>query len=562
MFYNTFRTTKSSIREAEKNKLAGVGQTIVGHRERLLNLQKKQKLKDLLITKFMQKYGIKNPEKILEEEISKFLQGEKLTDADLKRLDIKVKKLLKEKQTKENLKNKLTQSLPEIPNTNSSLTLNNKKTTLKIGKEEIDENTLSKRGKSQQKVLSTEPGINTLFEPKLSTSLYSPKRIYSRIYKSPEQELAELEAEFANETKNDKENKRYERLDFSKEGNEWSAIAKYNRKIYEDQIKEEKIKDNELKKRNKDDLDLQIRQKLKREYEEELKEKEYDKILEDHQKKMDELEKEKKELIKRQMLREKESRDAQMKDNYIRKRIEALKDQKYERGLVKSIRESIENEKKEAIEKKRRENEALIKAIKENEIRIKNRLEKEKKEKEEDVKMAEERLKMDIKEEMARKKYYDSIKKSGNKFSANEGNEIIEKIKKEEEEEDKRIQFYYDEKNRLLIEKEKKEELRRQKDKKELKKYLDMQIQEKKKEEEFLKSLDDEQSRIWGIDCQKYYADQQAIENKIRNMNKRNLDILKKQMEQKKLQNNDNNMTDEEYAMNRDILEKAKASLP
>ena len=89
-----------------------------------------------------------------------------------------------------------------------------------------------------------------------------------------------------------------------------------------------------------------------------------------------------------------------------------------------------------------------------------------------------------------------------------------------------------------------------------------MQIQEKKKEEDFLKSLDDEQSRIWGIDCQKYYADQQAIENKIRNMNKRNLDILKKQMEQKKLQNNDNNMTDEEYAMNRDILEKAKASLP
>ena len=97
MFYNTFRTTKSSLREAEKNKLAGAGQTIVSHRERLLNLQKSQKLKDLLITKFMQKYGIKNPEKFLEDEITKFLQGQKLTDADLKRLDFKVKKLLNEK---------------------------------------------------------------------------------------------------------------------------------------------------------------------------------------------------------------------------------------------------------------------------------------------------------------------------------------------------------------------------------------------------------------------------------------------------------------------------------
>ena len=62
-------------------------------------------------------------------------------------------------------------------------------------------------------------------------------------------------------------------------------MAKYNRKVYEDQIKEERIKDNELKRRNMEDLDLQIKQKLRREYEDELKEKEYDKILEEHQKK-------------------------------------------------------------------------------------------------------------------------------------------------------------------------------------------------------------------------------------------------------------------------------------
>ena len=80
MFYNTYRATKSSMRSADKNNLAGVGRNIVNQRERLLNLQKRQKLKDLLITKFMQKYGIKNADEILEEEIGKFLQGEKLND--------------------------------------------------------------------------------------------------------------------------------------------------------------------------------------------------------------------------------------------------------------------------------------------------------------------------------------------------------------------------------------------------------------------------------------------------------------------------------------------------
>ena len=71
------------MRSAEKNRFTGAGQNIINQRDRLLNLQKRQKLKDLLITKFMQKYGIKNPEKLLEEEITKFLQGEKLNRAQV-----------------------------------------------------------------------------------------------------------------------------------------------------------------------------------------------------------------------------------------------------------------------------------------------------------------------------------------------------------------------------------------------------------------------------------------------------------------------------------------------
>ena len=130
--------------------------------------------------------------------------------------------------------------------------------------------------------------------------------------------------------------------------------------------------------------------------------------------------------------------------------------------------------------------------------------------------------------------------------------------KKDQEEEEKRIQHFYDEKNKLAIEKEQKEELKKKKDKYELKKYLDMQIEERKKEEDFLKSLDYEQARIWAIDCKKYNEDEKAIENKIKEMNKRNMDSVMEQINKKK--NKKNGMNDTEYAMNRNILEKAKAS--
>lgn len=549
MFYNTYRTTKSTMHSVDKAYLSGVGRNIMNQRERLLNLQKRQKLKDLLITKFMQKYKIKNFEKALEDEITKFLQGEKLNDQDLKRLDIKIRGLLKEKATKDRLKEKLTQSLQ---NKNDILP--------KIESKNIDDNTLAPRITSPKpKILTTEPIINTLQKKSLSTSTYSPINTYGskRRYKNPEEELAELEAEFA---KDEQANKRsYKRLDFSGEGNEWSAIAKYNRKIYEDQIKSEKLKDEELKRRNKADLDLQIKQRLKQEYENELKEKEYDKIMEAHQKELDEMEKKKQEALKKQLMKEKESRDEQIRQNYILKRIETLKEKKFEKSLLKSIKEGMEKEKLDAIEKKKKENEALVKAIKENDLKLKMKKEIEKKQKEEDVKMGEERIKMDMKEEVRRQAYYDMIKSYGNK-STNKSNELLDRLKKEQEEEDKRIHHYYEEKNRLAIEKEKKEELKKFRQKFELKKYLDMQIAERKKEEEFLKSLDYEQARIWAIDCKKYNDDEKAIGKRIKEMNKRNMNTLMEQINKKKNKNKDE-MNETEYAMNRQLLEKAKVSL-
>ena len=148
---------------ADKNNQARKEGNIFNHRERLLNMQKRQKLKDLLITKFMQKYKIKNYEKIMEEEITKFLQGEKLNERDLKKLDMKIKSLLKEKASKENLNDKLTQSLQEIqPKKDILPIIENKKL--------ITDNTLSPRIiNPKPNILNTE-AISNITEPRSLSS--------------------------------------------------------------------------------------------------------------------------------------------------------------------------------------------------------------------------------------------------------------------------------------------------------------------------------------------------------------------------------------------------------
>lgn len=96
-----FNTLKSST-EDNKNNLKRSHQKPQNsaellNKEKLVIFQRKEKLKNLLITKFMKKYGLKYPEAIIEKEISKFLMDEKLSDEDIKNLDNKLKEILTKK---------------------------------------------------------------------------------------------------------------------------------------------------------------------------------------------------------------------------------------------------------------------------------------------------------------------------------------------------------------------------------------------------------------------------------------------------------------------------------
>ena len=560
MFYNLHRSTKSGREEMEKARLTGAGQSLINPKERLLNFQKRQKLKNLLITKFMQKYGINQPDQVLETEITKFLQSEKLTDVDLQRLDAKLKKIYQSRKSKQLLKSTLTHTLldrntnlnksqpdlfpriQEQKNPNLTSTLNQSLNNQNIEYKKIDNNEIKSK------------------KLRPSASMEMPIRNTKTKYKNPEEELAELEAEFAEEEKEMLKKKNYTRIDFSGMGDEWMAMAQYNKKLYEKQIKEEKEKDAEIKRRTKEDLDNQIKEKLKREYEEVLKEREGEKIYQEHLKHIDELEKEKQEALKRQILREKKNRDAQIKDEYTRKRIDFLKQRKFERNLIKNIKEEMEKEKQAAIQKKIKENEALKKVIRENEIYKEKQKELIQKEKEEDIQSYKEMERSELKKDLERKRYFDNIRRFANKYDENETAKILNQMKQDQKNEDEKVYQLMMEKNRLDFEKEKNEKLKRKQDKIAIKKFLDMQIEEKKKELDLEKAINDEQARIWRMDCQKYTEDEKRINKIIKEMNRRNLDSIMEQMKKRK-EKKGQAMSNTEYAMNRETLEKVKEEM-
>ena len=561
MFYNTYRSTKSALQRRQNSS---------NPRSYLLNQPKRQKLKNLLMSKFIQKYNIKDPDEYLDLVLTQFIQNEKLNDTDLKRLDLKIKKLNKEFNNKSELKTDLeniyqkpikteVNSIIKDSTINQTLNDNNINT-------ELNNNKNIQNPQNKIRNLKNEfPSLNTYSSQisktesnikKRGHSSYNNNRTLNTI-KTPEEELAELEKELKEEELLENKN-RYKRIDFTYQGDEWAAIVNYNKNLYKRQILEDKLKELEVQRRTKECLDIQIKEKLKKKLDEESQEKQFDEKIKKYTQTMDEMYETKNRKISEQIHRLKADRDAILKAQTMRKKIEDLKEKKFEKNLVKKYKEQLEQDRQDKINRKKKGKEDLLKAKKDIEEKQKKLKEKALKEKEEDKKINQLRNLIDQRKENERKYYYDKIKANSNKYYLPYAENVLKKLEKEKKEEEEKIQYHYDEKNRHDFEKEYKAKLKRFNDKIEMKKFLDMQIAEKNKEKNFNKLLDQEQARIWKIDLKKRYDEMNKEKECIKKMNRKNFECILKQIEQKKRsKSNKNIMTENEYAMNRNLLEKA-----
>jgi hypothetical protein len=350
--------------------------------------------------------------------------------------------------------------------------------------------------------------------------------------------------------------KKKNQIDYSKYADEWDAINMYNKKMFEEQKRLEKIKDYQVKQRVKKELDNQIKQKIKKEYEQKLKDEEFDLMEKKHLKKIEELEKQKALLVKERVLKEKEERDKQLKDQYIRKRIDVLKNKKYERELVEQNKKDILEDKIAAKEKKLAEKRAMEQTVKDNELRKKILEEQAKKEKEDDIQIMKDHAAVEERKENERRAYFNRIERNANSFMDSAINTVLREQKEKEMEEEEQLRKYNEFKEKMEAEEEYNRLKKIKEGKVNLRNYLDKQVAYKKKQAEKEHEVDVAQGKVWDKDVKIYNEHEKEVKKIIREMNIRNLKALDEQVKMGK-QNVDHGMSELEKAMNKDILDKA-----
>ena len=553
--------------------------------KKLIDLRNKQNISDLLIVKYLRKNGINKPQILLKEEIEKYSQGGKLSKKDLNILNSKIKQILenhpktrnkifrslKAINLNEKNKNLLSEgSIEKLPNiihtlgSRDNLNNNIKSISDLNTKEFINPLKNNSINNTIENLVTTPSAINKTninnnnikndYSSFSSENIFNRKKISKKIaFLKPEEELAQLESEFSELRKQQKPI--YKTIDFT-EGNEWAAISNYNRKLYEEQLKEEKRKERNTKLLTKLYLDEQIKSKILKEYEEQKKEQEYKKNFIEYQKNLELIEKQQKEEIHKRFLSQNQIREKQIEEKRIQKRIDELKEKKFDNEFIANIKKSLEKDKQIQINKKKVNDEIYKQIYLMSESKRKLKMDQIEFDKKENIRYLQESEQMEQKRETRRKQ----IMNKGKSLDFNENaKKILAKIRDEIKDEDEKYKKMNLDQKKIYDAKIEKEKKKKANDKIELKKYLELQIEEKKKDEAFKKIIDQEQRRILDTDSKKYKEDQKINELKIKKRNNKINNILMKQIIDKREKDlKKNSMTLAEYSLNKKLLEKIK----
>ena len=501
----------------------------VKERDTKMNVQRRQKLAMTLVDQLTKKLKAENNRDIVQKEVDTLMRKEIINDRDLKQLEKTIQNKIKVKTNNETLKYNL------IKNSKANNFNNN------FQEENIygDNNANNNEDELDNSYMSGASDLDK-FNEKSKKDRDREEKI--KKYKSC---LCLKEKPIRPKVE----------IDFSQYKNEWDAINDYNKHKYEEDLEEEKRKNWETKMRTRAHLNDQIKQKIKKEYEEELKKKEYDQLMDKHLKHLDELEAEKQRLLKERALKIKELRDKQKREQYVDKRINEIKDKLYERDLVKQYKEEIRKAKEKKAAKKKADYEELLKTMKENELHKKLKLEQAKKEREEDIRMMQDAIASDLKKDNERKAYFNRIERSGNVFNQQAIDNVLKARDEKAKADEEKLNNYLMEKERLAEREYCKMRNDKKNNQKMLKDFYDRQVLERKARDEYEKQLDKVQADIWKKDCEQFFEREKETNKMIRDFEKNNVKELDKQVKMGKY--DVDKMTEFEKEYNYELLQKA-----
>ena len=229
--FSTSKKAKSSSR-ALKSK------------ESLINNQKREKLKQLLVQKYKKVFSGLAKEEIISSEVSSFLRRDKVNEQDLKLLEKNIQKRLTQEKEQETLKANLT------------------------NQPKVQPKETSKQEDSKVSDPVVLPDINNANADNISVhSAMSGASDLSKFNeRGPGNKVMEDEIrDFKKFNSMKKDTKpKGPQIDYSKYNDEWDAINMYNKKLFEQEKIISRIKDKEVQRRTRNDLDNQVKQKLKR----------------------------------------------------------------------------------------------------------------------------------------------------------------------------------------------------------------------------------------------------------------------------------------------------------
>jgi len=261
-------------------------------KERLLDIQKREQLKGLLINKFKVKYGDKGAQlaKYIDNEVQKFLKNDRLTEDNLKKLD---ERILKESE-------------------------------LRDKKEAIAEDRKSVKSGGAPRASSQRPGhtgANDLDTKSVAGSHISGASRLSRAGRKDA--TAAKEKQFDTQSwRSGSQGAKTEVYSEIEEEDEWTAIQKFNTLLHYEEQKQAILRERERKRLIKEELDKQLKEKNSRKRAEIEERRMYENLQEQHVKLLEEKEIEKAANLKQRIMQEKVSRDKQLQDEKHRRKVE------------------------------------------------------------------------------------------------------------------------------------------------------------------------------------------------------------------------------------------------
>lgn len=350
-----------------------------------INMQKREKLKNLLVEKFMKKFAC-NDYNLVEKEVSTFIQKEKLTEIELKQFEERLKKKLHQKNESEILKNNFEQQTETRNNEEGN------------NADEPYMNNYMSGSKNPSQINDDARSIHS--------NMTNMSDLSKKFSKNPTQLKYEEITNFELRKLLQNEKKPVIRKDFDNYGDEWTAIAKYKNSLWDETKKENKILDKQTKNKTRMAFDSQIQEKQQLKLLEKKMEDNHhkdvltsvDKLTQEEMRKLSEMKKKK--------LIEKEMRDIQIIENIGKKKSEFQKNREYDNTLIAKVLNENEKEKQKEIERKIEAKQELRRMLDDNEELKRRQMEENRKEREQDIKFMEEYTKILDKQEQDRADYF------------------------------------------------------------------------------------------------------------------------------------------------------------